>query len=581
MKIKSNILFICVFSLLVCHVSATEKGAKTLNKFEPTSLFTDASCSRLKDKVTLKKIKACAFSFYKELALSMYNKQYNSNYRIASYKAYEHPDVQAKQLKTGTYSLLDNPTGISVAEGDTLLVLVANVHNQKISLRIHNWDVPGKDGFSVKSDYPLKSGENQIVTKNSGLVYIMYHTPDFRTVAPIKIHFAKGGKINGYFDVTKNSREQWKTMIKAATDKHYDVLGHYAHLIFPVENLAKCNGQDLIDFYDRLVYEEQRFMGLEKYGKMRNNRMLFNVMYKSFMYSAPYHTAYNVKTMTDLCNVRSLLISSWGPAHEVGHSNQTRPGLKWIGTTETTNNIQSMYIQRLFGSASRLQMLNKYERAMNTVFRTCIHHHFIKDHFEKLIPFWQLELYMEYILGNTDFYKDIYEHIRIHENKSSEGESLLEFTYICCKYSGLDLTDFFVKWGFLVPINQEVKEYGAVKMLSITEQQIINTKKRIAALNLPKPKHCLEYICESNESLYLKNETVVRGNAVREGNMFMMRGWENAVAYEIYDMENNLLFVSPSSSFRIDCKLPDTFKMYAIAVDGKRTEVFLRRPIDA
>ena len=188
---------------------------------------------------------------------------------------------------------------------------------------------------------------------------------------------------------------------------------------------------------------------------------------------------------------------------------------------------------------------------------------------------------MEYILGNTDFYKDIYEHIRIHENKSSEGESLLEFTYICCKYSGLDLTDFFVKWGFLVPINQEVKEYGAVKMLSITEQQIINTKKRIAALNLPKPKHCLEYICESNESLYLKNETVVRGNAVREGNMFMMRGWENAVAYEIYDMENNLLFVSPSSSFRIDCKLPDTFKMYAIAVDGKRTEVFLRRPIDA
>ena len=407
MKIKSNILFICVFSLLVCHVSATEKGAKTLNKFEPTSLFTDASCSRLKDKVTLKKIKACAFSFYKELALSMYNKQYNSNYRIASYKAYEHPDVQAKQLKTGTYSLLDNPTGISVAEGDTLLVLVANVHNQKISLRIHNWDVPGKDGFSVKSDYPLKSGENQIVTKNSGLVYIMYHTPDFRTVAPIKIHFAKGGKINGYFDVTKNSREQWKTMIKAATDKHYDVLGHYAHLIFPVENLAKCNGQDLIDFYDRLVYEEQRFMGLEKYGKMRNNRMLFNVMYKSFMYSAPYHTAYNVKTMTDLCNVRSLLISSWGPAHEVGHSNQTRPGLKWIGTTETTNNIQSMYIQRLFGSASRLQMLNKYERAMNTVFRTCIHHHFIKDHFEKLIPFWQLELYMEYILGNTDIQIEI------------------------------------------------------------------------------------------------------------------------------------------------------------------------------
>lgn len=114
---------------------------------------------------------------------------------------------------------------------------------------------------------------------------------------------------------------------------------------------------------------------------------------------------------------------------------------------------------------------------------------------------------------------------------------------------------------------------GPVKMLCITEQQIIDTKKRIAALNLPKPKHRLEYICEGNESLYLKNGTVIEGNAVHEGNSFMMRGWENAVAYEIYDMENNLLFVSPKSSFRVDCELPDIFKMYAIAVDGKRTEV--------
>lgn len=573
MKIKSNILLICVFSFLACHVSADGKVSKTPKEFEPGTLFTDASCSALKDKVTLKKIKACTSPFYKELALSMYNKQYDNYYRIASYKAYEHPDVQAKQLKTSTYSLLDNPTGISVAEGDTLLVLVADTHNQKLSLRIHNWDVSGKDGFYAKSDYPLESGENKIVTKNPGLIYVMYHTPDFRTVAPVKIHFAKGGKVNGYFDVTRNNREQWKTMINDAVDKHYDVLGYYAHLIFPVANLAKCNGQDLIDFYDRLVYEEQRFMGLEKYGKMRNNRMLFSVMYTSYMYAAGYHTAYNANTMNDLCNVRSLLTSSWGPAHEVGHCNQTRPGLKWIGTAETTNNIQAMYIQRLFGSAARMQMLNKYELSMNTVFRPRIHHHFIKDHFEKLIPFWQLELYMEYILGNTDFYKDIYEHVRTHENKSSEGESLLEFTYLCCKYSGLDLTDFFVKWGFLVPINQEVKEYGAVKMLSITEQQIIDTKKRIAALNLPKPKHCLEYICEGNESLYLKNGVVVKGNAVHEGNAFMMRGWENAVAYEIYDMENNLLFVSPKPFFRVDCELPDTFKMYAIAVDGKRTEV--------
>lgn len=568
-------LFSLFFLLLI---ALSERGLAKDTKqevFHPLTLFTDASCTELKAGVSPRKINACRFPLYREVALAMYNKQYTGDFRIASYRAYEHPDVQAKQLKTATYSLLDNPTGISVSGGDTLTVLVADTYGKEISLRIHNWDVPEKDGFYVKSDYPLQKGENRIVTKNSGLVYVMYHTPEFRTIAPVKIHFAKGGTVNGYFDIRKNSRDQWKTMIKASVDKHYDVLGHYAHLIFPVENLSKCNGQDLIDFYDRLVYEEQRFMGLEKYGKMRNNRMLFSVMYTSYMYAAGYHTAYHANTMNDLCNVRSLLTSSWGPAHEVGHCNQTRPGLKWIGTAETTNNIQAMHIQRTFGSAARMQMLNKYELSMNTVFRSSIHHHYIKDHFEKLIPFWQLELYMEYILGNTEFYKDIYEHVRTHDNQPSEGESLLEFTYLCCKYSGLDLTDFFVKWGFLVPVDLEVKEYGVVRMLTLTEQQIAETKKRIAALNLPKPKHSLEYICEGNESLYLKNGAVVKGNAVREGNKFMMRGWQNAVAYEIYDTENKLIFVSPNPSFRVDRELPDAFKIYAIAVDGARKEVQL------
>lgn len=33
-------------------------------------------------------------------------------------------------------------------------------------------------------------------------------------------------------------------------------------------------------------------------------------------------------------------------------------------------------------------------------------------------------------------------------------------------------------------------------------------------------------------------------------------------------------FMFPKSSCRVDCKLPDTFKMYAITVDRKRIEVF-------
>lgn len=576
MKLRKILLLSTLFLLPSLSSGMTVQADKKTKEFNPTTLFTDASCSELKKGMTLNKINACQSSFYREMARAMYEKRYENDFRIATYKAYEHPDVQAKQLKTSTYSLLDNPTGIAVTGGDTLIVLVADTYGKQISLRIHNWDVPEKDGFNVKSEYPLQNGENKLVVKNQGLVYVMYHTPDFRTAHPVKIHFATG-KVNGYFDITKHNRNQWKEKINAATDKHYDVLGRYAHLIFPVEDLRKCNGGDLIDVYDRLVYEEERFMGLEKYGKMRNNRMLFSVMYTSYMYAAGYHTAYNANTMKDLCNVRTMISSNWGPAHEVGHCNQTRPGLKWIGTAETTNNIHSLYIQRIFGGGSRLQAQNKYELAMNTVFRPRIAHHYIKDHFEKLVPFWQLELYMEYTLGNTDFYKDIYEHVRTHDNPPSDGECQLEFAYLCSKYSGLDLTDFFVKWGFLVPIDLEVKEYGRVTKLTATEAQIDATKKRIAALNLPKPKHRLEYICEGNESIFLAGKKVVPGHALLQGNEFMMNGWANAIAFEIYDKENNLLFVSPRTTFRVDGDLPETYKVYAIAADGTRTEVSLER----
>ena len=39
--------------------------------------------------------------------------------------------------------------------------------------------------------------------------------------------------------------------------------------------------------------------------------------------------------------------SNWVIGHEFGHVNQVRPGLKWHGTTEITNNIQAAWIQYL------------------------------------------------------------------------------------------------------------------------------------------------------------------------------------------------------------------------------------------
>ncbi|WP_255702627.1 M60 family metallopeptidase [Antarcticibacterium sp. 1MA-6-2] len=52
------------------------------------------------------------------------------------------------------------------------------------------------------------------------------------------------------------------------------------------------------------------------------------------------------------------------------------------------------------------------------------------DVFVKLVPFWQLELYVSNVLGQKDFYKDLHEVIRNSENEPTNGHHQLEFVKI-------------------------------------------------------------------------------------------------------------------------------------------------------
>jgi len=103
------------------------------------------------------------------------------------------------------------------------------------------------------------------------------------------------------------------------------MLGEYAHLTFPVY-LFKNNtpdGKALIDVYDDIARLEQEFMGLAKY-----DRMNLHVIYTSYMYATNNRKAYNNTTLGELTNASKVRCSSiWGPAHEIGHVNQTRPML--------------------------------------------------------------------------------------------------------------------------------------------------------------------------------------------------------------------------------------------------------------
>lgn len=579
------------------HASCAEMKffARNPEGFDPLTLFTDVTCSKLRSDITEEMIKACTYPFFKNIAYYMLKDKYPADFRIADFKPYQHPDIQATINKTGTYSLLDNPTGIFVKAGETLIVMVGETHGQHLSLRVQDMDTPNADGFNNSISYSLRTGINKIVSEKKGLIYVMYHVNgnpvDYDEV---KIHFASGS-VNGYFDVAKHTREQWGTLLNGAVDGYFDVVGNYAHLTFPVSKLkSTSNGRDLIDLFDDIVYKEQIFMGLRKYNnnggigtdtdnRMFRDRMYFNVMYGQgdYMYSTSYHTAYHFSTMDNLCSVDQMKTNNWGPAHEVGHSNQTRPGLKWFGMTEVTNNICSMYIQKLYGINSRLLTTtpsnaysNYYEHAMTLAFgNNDIFHAKLGDVFDKLVPFWQLELYMEYVLGKPDFYKDVYEYIRVNKDLPTDGERQIEFAYNCSKAAGLDLTDFFVKWGFLKSGSYEFNDsYGDGKVV-VTEAQVSALKNRIRNLGYSVPKHKLEYICDSNLEAYINNAAVVAGTATRSGSKLSMYGWRNVAVYEVSDHAGKVIFVSPQSSFTVNTTLPEDYKVNAIAANGAKTQV--------
>ncbi len=464
---------------------------KNADNFDYLSIFTDPSCSALKSSVTEQTINAIPDAFFKELALDIFKGQYDTQFRVQTYKAWKNPQSLAEKNKTGTLGMRDNPTGIYAGVGDDIIVFMGeNKSGQPVSLFIQN-----VDGNISGSSYSLSTGLNKFKSTTSGLMYIMYYTPT-GTEPDVKINFVTG-TVNGYFDSQKHTKEDWTSLLNNATFKHFDLIGKYANLTFETSAFKTYtpDGLALIEKYDDMVRLEQDFMGLYKYGKEFKNKSYFLVVYgDNYMYSAGSYTGYNNGTQSEVINVTRLGGGAcWGPAHELGHSLQTRPGLRWLGLTEVTNNILSLHVQTSWKNRSRLVDENRYQAAQgNLLNRNVPHNKSTIDVFEKLVPFWQLKLYMHDVLGKADFYKDVYEAVRNQPNTDvsvlTEAYYQLEFVKIVCDVAQLDLTDFFQAWGFLTEIDEQLSDYSTGRF-KITTEQIAAVKKYIADKKYSKPKH--------------------------------------------------------------------------------------------
>jgi hypothetical protein len=602
------------------------------DSFDPLTLFTDASCSDLKPGVSVADIEACPTLFFKNMAHAMKQGIYPRDFRIATYGAYPDPAEDAAINKTAKRNRFDNPTGIAVKKGEELVLFVSGIENGYAA----HLKIQDLDGESAKANYynngasyPLSNGLNKIIADNAGLAYVIYFSPDYAAAPKLKVHFATGA-VNGYYDSRRHTEEQWSTLLAAASYKYFDVVGKYAHLTFPTETFrtyTKDRGRELIDIYDRLVYLEESFMGLlpepDGYGytdhshPMRN-RVYFVVIYNSYMNAADYRTAYNANTLNTLCDVAAMkneLNKSrdavWGPAHEVGHVHQTRPGFKWGGMTEVTNNLHSIYVQTHLHNNynplvnTRLQMesmageggfVNRYEKAANLYFvEKPPHNHPDMDVFCKLVPFWQLHLYLTNVAGKTGrhgagFYEDIYQAIRedVNDADKTDGEFQLEFVKTVCKTAQLNLEDFFTLYGFLTPIDTVFDDYGEERM-TVTPEQIASVLSYIRKWD--KPAKAFQYITDENVSLYKSGGALKAGTgsykSIKIGktySYFTFSGGENVVAYELCSSNGALKRVflntkTPAQYFVLpsDMSFANDDKVYAVGVDGGRVEITISK----
>lgn len=526
----------------------------------------------------------------------------NLHSRAGNYEAYAPIKTVSEKNQVWNYSAFENPTGICFAAGDEAIIKVKDTHGQNIKLIVH--DFGNAEGAHFEAS--LVTGENKISIPNKGNAYIQYFTDDYKKAKPITIDI-QGGKVNGVFDISKHDNKDWKALLDNAQSDIMDIKGKRVQLAYTVNALKRnCpeNGVELTNLYDQIIGHQQQILGWHKYDLIPKNHMFGRTIWDGFMHADGMGAAFHENTMDGITNVENLRKEAWGVAHEFGHVNQLTPGMTWVGLTEVSNNIFSTTSNYLLNPSN---MRLEHERCPsiggNVIggrFNSYLQSALIEgeqwlcqkgpdkqegyedggDHFVKLCPLWQLQLYFRFAeKGNKDFYPDLAQKARASSKEQlSNGERQIRFMKDACDVAKQNLSNFFVRAGMLKPIDKNIDDYTRAQ-LTITQKQcddLIAYAKKYPAPTSP----VLFYISANSIDAY-KNKLPVIG---KENQGITEQGdsrkvshdvWRNAVAYETYADQKLIRAViagtdSPDNSSTLVPYPAEATCIKAVSWDGKR-----------
>lgn len=501
-----NYIFTWLCLLSISTVFAQGQQYSTREITHDMQYFADWAGSKLENGVKEKELKNFKSPVMKELASQLLKGTYDPTYKLATYQAYPSNKVLSDMLSLHSgFSRYENMTGVYLEQGENV-VLVDDLHGKNIKLLIPEWTrkpAPGikptedPNGWGLKvQEIALQEGANVVYAAKAGNVYISYYDDQPETAPEVRVHFVTG-KVNGYFDASIHTNDDWNRLLDNAVSPIMDARGKHIQVAYPVEwfkQFAYGRGLELIGNYDKMLDLQYRFMGAVKYNKVPKNRILARVNYNYYMFRDQDGVAYlgDERTMRMVADpdVVSKGDPCWGFNHEVGHVMQMQPQITWGGMTEVSNNIFTMFVTTTLGNGSRLKDQNSYEKARKTIIESSPKISLMQagDVFQTLVPFWQLHLYFSKN-GHPDFYADLMERMRTQPHKGVRNNSInnmFEFIRLSCDVTQTDLTDFFDQWGFFYVGKINVNDYGRYEF-DITQKMVDDTKEYIAAKNYKKP----------------------------------------------------------------------------------------------
>ncbi len=391
--------------------------------------------------------------------------EYEKEFRVASYKAHSKAYNWSSYLKTNPYSDLNNPTGIICNTNQPLILFVDQSITYPSVVTLS--EVSSDQTFYSKKETPLFKGINIIYPSvDNGMLYITYKVETTRDETSkrlsefpdIKIHIANG-ILNGYFDKSRHSNDDWVKMRKSIM-KHEIVQVKGEQTLFSMhlsQVAAVCpnNIYESIDWWDTIVRWEKELMGATKYADRWNNLMMCCDGQDQYMYATWYYTYYAYNTLGDVLPASKVMANpglAWGPAHEIGHMNQA--AINIVSCTEVSNNLFANVVVWRIGKTTTRGL--KVSQCIED-FNNKVPYPLRSEVFSKTRMYWQLYLYFHEAKKDTTFYPRLFEYLRdtpLSSTSSVNGKfNQLRFAEACCEIAQMDLSEFFEAWGFFEPMN--------------------------------------------------------------------------------------------------------------------------------